>query len=105
MEAQKKKRDAKIAKIEETFGKRADAILKKRLGEEKYKRLQEWLLKKKQEEIRKLQEKFQTTENEDYNRRLKQLNETDTRSLFLAYYYKNRREFEKKIEREKRETR
>jgi hypothetical protein len=100
IEAQKKKRDAKIAKIEESFGKRVDATLKKHLGEEKYKRLQEWLLKKKQEEIRKLQEKVSTTGNEDYQRRLAQLNETDPRNLLLTDYFSNKKKLLDELERD-----
>lgn len=100
IEAQKKKRDAKIAKIEESFGKRVDATLKKSLGEEKYKRLQEWLLKKKQEEIRQLQEKIQTTGNEDYQRQLAQLNETDPKNLLLADYFSNRKKLLEELERD-----
>ena len=86
IEAEKKKRDAKIAKIEENLGKRADAALRKRLGEDKYKRLQEWLVKKKQEEMRKLQEKFSSTGNEDYKNQLKEMNDTDPKYLMLTKY-------------------
>jgi hypothetical protein len=101
IEAQKKKRDAKIAKIEENFSRRADATLKKHLGEEKYKRLQEWLLKKKQEEIRKLQEKSSTTGNEDYQRQLAQLNETDPKNLVLTEYFNlNKKKFSEEMERD-----
>jgi hypothetical protein len=100
IEAQKKKRDAKIAEIEESFGKRVDATLKKRLGEEKYKRLQEWLLKKKQEEIRKLQEKTSTVGNEDYQRQLAQLNETDPKNLLLADYFSNKKKLLEELERD-----
>jgi hypothetical protein len=100
IEAQKKKRDAKIAKIEESFGKRVDAALKKHLGEEKYKRLQEWLLKKKQEEIRKLQEKIPSTRNEDYQRQLEQLNETDPKNLLLTAYFTDTKKFLGEMERD-----
>jgi hypothetical protein len=100
VEAQKKTRDAKIAKIEENFSKRADATLKKRLGEEKYKRLQEWLLKKKQEEIQKLQVKISTTGNEDYQRQLAQLEETDPKNLVLSDYFSNKKKFLEEMERD-----
>jgi hypothetical protein len=101
VEAHKKKRDAKIAEIEENFSKRVDATLKKRLGEEKYKRLQEWLLKKKQEEIRKLQGKISTTGNEDYQRQLAQLNETDPKTLVLTEYFnRNKKKFSEEMERD-----
>jgi hypothetical protein len=100
IEAQKRKRDAKIAEVEENFSKRADATLKELLGEEKYKRLQEWLSKKKQEEIQKLQEKISTTGKEDYKRQLAQLNETDPKNLVLGHYFDNRKKFYKEMERD-----
>jgi len=94
IDAEKKKRDAKIAKIEESFGRRAAATLKKRLGKEDFKRLQEWLLKKKEEEIRKLE--AQRTKNEESQRHLAELKETNNED-FMIYYFKSRSNLEEEL--------
>lgn len=99
IDANKKKRDAKIAKIEKNLGKRAATTLKKRLGEKDYRRLHEWLLKKKKEEIDRAHARVQPTENEDYQRQLVQLDEMDTRDLVL-YYFNNRSTLEEELKRE-----
>lgn len=103
VDAHKKKRDAKIARIEKDFGMRADTALKKLLGKEDYMRLHEWLLKKKKEETRKLDEKNQPTEKEDYERQTleqtAQSRETAPEDLVL-YYYKNKDRLAKELEKD-----
>jgi hypothetical protein len=94
IDAEKKKRDAKIAKIEESFGKKANATLKKRLGKEDFKRLQEWLLKKREEEIRKLE--AVRTKNEESQRQLAELKETDSED-FMIYYFKSKSNLEQEL--------
>jgi hypothetical protein len=97
IDAERKRRDAKIAKIEEDLGRRATAILQKRLGKEKYKRLEEWLLKKKKEEMRRLEISIQPTENEDYQRQLAELKETSPGARLLNLYFNNRKKFEAEL--------
>jgi hypothetical protein len=99
IDALKKKRDAEIAKIEKNIGERADAALKKRLGEKYYGRLHEWLLKKKKEEIDRARVRVQLTENEDYPRQLVQLDEMDPRDLVL-FYFKNKNRLEEELKRD-----
>jgi aromatic ring-cleaving dioxygenase len=97
--AHKKKRDAKIATIEKNIGERADAALKKSLGEKDYRRLHEWLLKKKKEEMDTVRTRVQPTENEDYQRQLVQLDEMDPRDLVLFYFH-NKNTLEKELKRD-----
>lgn len=99
IDAHKKERDAKIDKIEKNLGKKAAAMLKKRLGEKDYRRLHEWLLKKKKEKIEKTRQEVQPTEDEDYQTQLAQMNETDPRELAL-YYLNNRGTLNEALKRE-----
>jgi hypothetical protein len=99
IDAHKKKRDAKIAKIEKSLSKRIDATLKKSLGEKDYRRLHEWLLKKKKEEIDRACARAQPTENENYQKQLVQLDEMDPRDLVL-FYFNNRSSLEEELKRD-----
>ena len=99
IDVHKKKRDAKIAQIEKNLGKRAVATLKNRLGEKDYRRLNEWLLKKKKEDIERASARVQPVGNEDYERQLVQLDEMDPRDLVL-YYFNNRSTLEEELKRD-----
>lgn len=100
IKAERKRRDAKIAKIEEDFGRRAAAALEKRLGREKYRQLEEWLLRKKKEEIRRLETSIRPTENEDYQRQLAELKDTSSVSRLLTLYFNNKNKFEEELRRD-----
>jgi hypothetical protein len=99
IDVERKRRDVKIAKIEEDLGRRAAAILEKRLGKEKYKRLEQWLLKKK-EEMRRREVAIQPTESEDYQRQLAELKETSPSAILLNLYFNDKNRFEKELRRD-----
>lgn len=96
----KKKRDADIARIEKSFDRTVVAKLKKRLGEEHYRQLQQWLLAKRKKELQGLKNKIQPTEDEDYYRQLAKSQDTDPRSRIWTYYFDNKKKCSEEFERD-----
>ncbi len=98
--AYKKKRAIAIARIEQNFDKKTAAILRKQLGEKNYGRLQQWLLERRKKDIRRFESEIQLTDNEDYDRQLAKLDETDPDKLIWIYYLDNESKFRRELERD-----
>jgi len=100
IEAYKKKGDSDIARIEDNFDIKTAATIKRLLGEEKYGRLQQWLLEKKENELHGVEEEFQPTEEEDYDRQISRSQETDTKRLAWIYLLDNQGRFREELKRD-----
>jgi len=100
IEVYKKKRDSDIARIEENFDRKTAVTIKRLLGEEKYGRLQQWLLEKKENELHRVEEEFQPTEEEDYDRQISRSQETDTKRLAWIYLLDNQGRFREELKRD-----
>jgi hypothetical protein len=87
-------------RIEQSFDKTAAATLKKRLGEEHYRRLRQWLLEKRKEELQGLGNKILPTEDENYDSQLAKSQDTDPRSRLWTYYLDNKKKCSEEFERE-----
>ncbi|HVP40385.1 MAG TPA: hypothetical protein VMS95_00320 [Candidatus Krumholzibacteriaceae bacterium] len=98
--AHKKKRDRDIARVEQSFDKTAAATLKKRLGEEHYRRLRQWLLEKRKKELQGFRNKTQPTEDEDYDRQLAKSQDTNPKSRIWTYYFDNKKKCSEEFERD-----
>jgi hypothetical protein len=99
MNAYKRKRDADIAKIKKNYSKKASETLKKLLGEEDYKRLQERLMEERTKELQRLQKDIQPTENEDYVRQLARSQDDDPEDLWV-YWLDNKEKFREELKRD-----
>jgi hypothetical protein len=98
----KAQKNAKMAKIQEDVSKKTDAALKRHLGEERYKRLHELLLKRKRHEIKRLQQKerIKPDETEDYKTQISELDETDPKNLVWTYIINDKKNSLEAIERD-----
>jgi hypothetical protein len=98
--AYKKKKDRDIARIEQSFDEKIAALLKKQLGEEKYWRLQQWLLEKRKKELQRFESEIQPAEDEDYDRQFAVIQETDPKNRIWIYFLDNRSKFREELERD-----
>jgi hypothetical protein len=98
--AYKKKKDRDIARIEQSFDEKIAALLKNQLGEEKYWRLQQWLLEKRKKELQRFESEIQPAEDEDYDRQFAVLQETDPKNRIWIYFLDNRSKFREELERD-----
>ena len=96
----KKKRDSNIARIEENFDRKTAKTIKRLLGEEKYGRLQQWLLEKKKNELHRAEIEFQPTEEEDYNKQISRFQEIDTKRLAWIYFLDNQGRLKEELKRD-----
>jgi hypothetical protein len=105
--AYKKIRDQKIARIEKSFDDKTAATLRKLLGEEDYRRLQQWLCEKKKKDLEKrnkeleiIEDKIQPTEEEDYDRQISILQETDASKFPWIYYFDHQDKIREELKRD-----
>ncbi|HVP92304.1 MAG TPA: hypothetical protein VMS94_01040, partial [Acidobacteriota bacterium] len=98
--AYKKQKDLEIARIQESIDNRTSETLKKLLREEDYERLQQWLLEKRKKESQKLEKDFYPTEDENYERQVTRLQETDPTDSLWIYYLDNESKFREELKRD-----
>jgi hypothetical protein len=98
--AYKKQKDMDIARIEQNFDEKIAALLKKQLGEEKYWRLQQLLLEKRKKEMQRFENEIQVAEDENYEKQLARLQETDPKNLIWIYFLDNKSKFREELERD-----
>ena len=96
----KKKRNSEIARIEENFNRKTATAVKRLLGEEKYGRLQQWLLEKEKNELYRAEIEFQPTEDEDFDKQIARSQEMDTQRLAWIYFLDNQGRFKEELKKD-----
>ena len=96
----REKMDSDIARIESHFDIKTAVTIRRLLGEEKYGRLQQWLLEKKKSELHWAEIEFQSTEDEDYSKQILRSQEMDTKRLAWIYLLDNQGRFKEELERD-----